>query len=899
MRSSDPSRILAVGLFVAPLVLLLDGTSSAVPGTELTNPETLTVSFTVGHPLMAIHGWSVEARSSDGCSFGGAVSPNDVDPPPVPPIDTDGDTFDLLVEGGGSTYGFSLLAELVPPLEDSGLPGRDARQFLTVNQNAAFPGLGGGTINFITPVTGVTGDIQVINGELRQYTVYAVADNGTTEDYLGTMVEAFDESGALPTDVGFTVATAFDDEVVVFGEAHVTTSTGLNLVLSLPARPAVDVGVVGAPIVADVGTWVLDLTDITTNTGSVPVTVVATLPSGNQTVDFHRIRLTGQAGGDAEGFSFRSPRLRDPRGDHTFDSVPWGQYSLSAETRFESPERALVRPGVDVDVTVANLPLQDLSAAAGSLAEVQADVLIEGSGPGLDQLDEFYLLATGADANTLGGSSLAYRNAGTTEFELPVTIGTWDVNQHYGFITENPGAVDRLFATFEGTNRTHDGFDVPTGDTQPLPSEYAVDLVQATLVFDVVETDASIIPIYSGEFTAAGVSEEQQGGGPLRTMIVRASGPGLNGAADRYGIQYVAEPGNYVGTAQASVQLPGAPRVEWTDFMFSVRVAETEDGSDVLAQFASVEVEFDTVVTGGTTSVVASTVGPLPEQNFRLIEDAAGNATYYEIQTTATFTDSITLCFSWEEGDIDPADEPDVRLNHFSDSEAGCPTLPDVPVWCDITTRPAYPDTVANMVCGETTSLSPFALFLTNDTDDDGVANADDNCPAVANSTQRDTDGDGLGDPCDDDTDGDGEPDATDLCPLDVDPDQANLDDDDQGDVCDDDDDGDGVDDEDDNCPLVANSDQRDADDDGLGDECDDDDGGDGDGDGVPDVDDNCPAVANPAQKDKDGDGDGNACDDDDDGDGIADVDDNCPLHANGGQGDFDGDGIGDACDFR
>ena len=36
-----------------------------------------------------------------------------------------------------------------------------------------------------------------------------------------------------------------------------------------------------------------------------------------------------------------------------------------------------------------------------------------------------------------------------------------------------------------------------------------------------------------------------------------------------------------------------------------------------------------------------------------------------------------------------------------------------------------------------------------NDVDSDGVDNADDNCPAIANTDQLDTDTDGAGDVCD------------------------------------------------------------------------------------------------------------------------------------------------------
>ncbi|MDQ7007512.1 MAG: FG-GAP-like repeat-containing protein [Acidobacteriota bacterium] len=223
------------------------------------------------------------------------------------------------------------------------------------------------------------------------------------------------------------------------------------------------------------------------------------------------------------------------------------------------------------------------------------------------------------------------------------------------------------------------------------------------------------------------------------------------------------------------------------------------------------------------------------------------------------------------------------------------------------------------------------------DVDEDGVRNGVDNCPAVANADQLDTDGDGAGDACDcDPNDADTYPGAPQLCdganndcddPLwpTVPADEA----DDDGDgarVCDGDcddsndqaypgateacngfdDDCDGLIDEDadgmdsdsdgvrnlcDNCRFTANPDQLDTDGDGAGDACD-----------------NCLTTPNPTQKDGDADGLGNACDncphranpaqEDGDGDGDGDICDNCPTTPNPAQADVDGDGEGDRCDL-
>ncbi|MCX6829681.1 MAG: PKD domain-containing protein [candidate division Zixibacteria bacterium] len=73
----------------------------------------------------------------------------------------------------------------------------------------------------------------------------------------------------------------------------------------------------------------------------------------------------------------------------------------------------------------------------------------------------------------------------------------------------------------------------------------------------------------------------------------------------------------------------------------------------------------------------------------------------------------------------------------------------------------------------------------TPDTDNDGIINACDNCPSVANPDQANNDHDALGDLCDPDDDNDGIPDLTDNCPMIANPDQHDSDSDGIGDACD------------------------------------------------------------------------------------------------------------------
>ncbi|MDT8421568.1 MAG: thrombospondin type 3 repeat-containing protein, partial [Desulfuromonadales bacterium] len=110
-----------------------------------------------------------------------------------------------------------------------------------------------------------------------------------------------------------------------------------------------------------------------------------------------------------------------------------------------------------------------------------------------------------------------------------------------------------------------------------------------------------------------------------------------------------------------------------------------------VAPTPDVEITIEAVKTGGTVSVTPLNK-PAPPANFKIVTGAA-----YEISTDVTYDGLITVCLDYQDSALAKAgNEDNLKLFHRSGAN-----------WDDITTTI---DTANNQICGETATLSPFAV---------------------------------------------------------------------------------------------------------------------------------------------------------------------------------------------
>jgi len=124
----------------------------------------------------------------------------------------------------------------------------------------------------------------------------------------------------------------------------------------------------------------------------------------------------------------------------------------------------------------------------------------------------------------------------------------------------------------------------------------------------------------------------------------------------------------------------------------------TPTGDDVSVSFpGGVDVTFFDVADGGATTVTTSTEGPAPPAALQIV-GIDGEPVYYDINTTATFSGLVTVCLAYDETQV-TGEESDLELWHY-----------DGVAFIDITSSL---DTANDIICGETDTLSLFAVMET------------------------------------------------------------------------------------------------------------------------------------------------------------------------------------------
>lgn len=116
---------------------------------------------------------------------------------------------------------------------------------------------------------------------------------------------------------------------------------------------------------------------------------------------------------------------------------------------------------------------------------------------------------------------------------------------------------------------------------------------------------------------------------------------------------------------------------------------EVDAGSGIIVTFSEV------TETGNTTAAETTCSAAAPS-GFTILPLA--DSTCYDVQTTATYSGTVEVCITYDDTGV--SDEPNLKLLVYEDPPGE---------WSDITTNV---DTVNNIICGETDSLSQFAVML-------------------------------------------------------------------------------------------------------------------------------------------------------------------------------------------
>jgi len=166
------------------------------------------------------------------------------------------------------------------------------------------------------------------------------------------------------------------------------------------------------------------------------------------------------------------------------------------------------------------------------------------------------------------------------------------------------------------------------------------------------------------------------------------------------------DPWDLLGANQTELYLVDAdgasPPIRLTEDDWSERNCSSWNGPNTFPEDPEVTVDNTTVtfseVTGdGLTTILRDDDPPELPGGYQFCGE------YYDVSTTASYSGPITICMTYEDEDVPGGNEEALALLHYNETTEE---------WEDITIRPDYPDTEANIVCGEVDTLSTFGLAV-------------------------------------------------------------------------------------------------------------------------------------------------------------------------------------------
>lgn len=358
-------------------------------------------------------------------------------------------------------------------------------------------------------------------------------------------------------------------------------------------------------------------------------------------------------------------------------------------------------PGSEVGSTVAadrNL----VGSNTGAGIRVEATATVRGNVVGVDP--------AGVEPRSNGGAGIeVYGGAASgTEVGGPVAAAANAVfySAAGGVIVVGDGVTDpqgvtirrnRLLGNFPGIDLGGDG---PTandpGDVDDGPNELQNSPVMLSVLASTIEAELQSAPntsyvldFYTNDFSC--------GAGDVSTWIGSEST-----TTDGSGYSLFSEalttlpPGVWVSAtatdpAGNTSELAACVRALNTPSGQQVSVSVPDESGSVRAQL-----EFGEVLDGGNTYVSTLTDVPQPIPGSYVVGDLLA----FDLTTTANYSsaEGVTVCLRYDDAEL-TIPESALRMIHYDDAD------PDF--WVDITTTH---DAVGNVICGQTSSLSPFAI---------------------------------------------------------------------------------------------------------------------------------------------------------------------------------------------